>query len=44
MYRLESLDERVKEFHKKRQEVAEKFLNENTITYDEWVAKHKINS
>ena len=41
MYRLESLDERVKEFHKKRQKVAEKFLNENTIPYDEWVAKHK---
>jgi len=44
MYRLESFDERVKEFHKKRQEVAEKFLNENTLTYDEWIAKHKTNS
>ena len=44
MYRLESFDERVKEFHKKRQEIAEKFLNENTLTYDEWIAKHKTNS
>ena len=28
MYRSESHDRRAKEFHKKRQEIAEKFLNE----------------
>jgi|LakMenEpi03Aug12_release.lakeMendotaPanAssembly.Ray.scaffolds.fasta_scaffold212573_4 hypothetical protein len=42
MYRLESFDERVKEFHKRRQEVAEKFLGENVLTYDVWVVKYKL--
>jgi hypothetical protein len=41
LYRGESHDERVKEFHKKRQESAEKFLNENRISYEEWVEKNK---
>jgi len=44
MYRLESLDERVKEFHKKRQETAEKFLDENIMIYDVWITNHKTNS
>lgn len=44
MYRLESFVEHVKELRKKRQEYAEKFLNENTLTYDEWLVKHKPNS
>ena len=44
MYGLEAFDERVKEFRKRRQEVAEKFLNENTLTYDEWEVKYKTNT
>lgn len=27
-----------------RQEQAKKWLSENLLTYDEWVAKHKTNS
>lgn len=27
-----------------RQEVAKKWLSENLLTYDEWIAKHKTNS
>lgn len=41
--RVEQVLNNFKEFHKKKQEIAEKFLNENTITHDEWVAKHKTN-
>lgn len=41
MYRLESHDERVEEFNNKRVEVAIKFLNENSLTYDDWVEKNK---
>lgn len=40
IYRNESYNERIKEFHKKRQEIAEKFLNENKLTYDEWYNKN----
>ena len=25
-------------------DISKKYLNENSITYDEWVAKHKTNS
>lgn len=39
MYRPESHEERIKEFRRKRQEVANKFLNDNTISYEEFVNK-----
>jgi len=41
MYRRESENERTKKFQEERQKVAIEFLKENTITYDEWVEKHK---
>jgi len=43
MYKLGYVTEGVKEFHRKKQEFAEKFLNENTMTYNEWVVNHKTN-
>ena len=32
------------EMKKWNAEIAKKYLNENSITYDEWVAKYKTNS
>jgi len=37
IYRSESHNEAVKKFHKKRQEIAEEFLNKNTLSYEEYV-------
>ena len=36
--------EDVAKWRKNKQELGNKFLNENTQTYDEWIAKHKTNS
>ena len=44
LYDGETAKENVDEWRKYKQELGNKFLNENTLTYDEWIAKHKTNS
>jgi hypothetical protein len=40
MYRPEYYNKMTDDYKKERQQVAEKFLNENTLTYDQWVEKY----
>jgi len=42
MYREATEEERDK-FYKENNKYALKWLNENMVTYDEWIAKHKTN-
>lgn len=43
MYREATEEERDK-FYKENNKWVLKWLNENMVTYDEWIAKHKTNS
>lgn len=43
LYNSECEKEDVAEWRKNKQELGNKFLNENKLTYYEWVTKYKIN-
>ena len=43
MYR-EATEEEIDKFYKENNKWALKWLNENMVTYDEWIVNHKTNS